>query len=48
MINPKRARVDVPLIIGLAMKNENHATADLRKLGELIDGIDTAMLTTHA
>lgn len=30
------------------MKNEKHATADLRKLGELIDGIDTAMLTTRA
>ncbi len=30
------------------MKNENHATADLRRLGELIDGIDTAMLTTRA
>lgn len=30
------------------MKNEKHASADLRKLGELIDGIDTAMLTTHA
>ncbi|MEO7063523.1 MAG: pyridoxamine 5'-phosphate oxidase family protein [Dokdonella sp.] len=30
------------------MKNETQATADLRKLGELIDGIEVAMLTTHA
>jgi len=30
------------------MKNESHATADLEKLGELIDGIEVAMLTTHA
>jgi general stress protein 26 len=30
------------------MKNEAHATADLRKLGELIEGIEIAMLTTHA
>jgi len=30
------------------MKNEIQATADLRKLGELIDGIEVAMLTTHA
>jgi general stress protein 26 len=30
------------------MKNETQATDDLRKLGELIDGIEVAMLTTHA
>ena len=30
------------------MKSETQATADLRKLGELIDGIEVAMLTTHA
>jgi general stress protein 26 len=30
------------------MKNEIQANADLRKLGELIDGIEVAMLTTHA
>jgi general stress protein 26 len=30
------------------MKSEIQATPDLRKLGELIDGVDTAMLTTHA
>jgi general stress protein 26 len=30
------------------MKSEIQATADLRKLGELIDGIEVAMLTTHA
>lgn len=30
------------------MKLDTQATADLRKLAELIDGIDIAMLTTHA
>jgi general stress protein 26 len=30
------------------MKNEPHATTDLTKLGELIEGIEVAMLTTHA
>jgi general stress protein 26 len=30
------------------MKNESHASADLEKLGELIEGIEVAMLTTHA
>ena len=30
------------------MKLDTQATADLRKLAELIDGIDVAMLTTHA
>jgi len=30
------------------MKNETQATEDLRKLGELVDGIEVAMLTTHA
>ena len=30
------------------MKNESHATDDLTKLGELIEGIEVAMLTTHA
>jgi general stress protein 26 len=30
------------------MKSAIQATPDLRKLAELIDGIDTAMLTTHA
>ena len=30
------------------MKNETQPTADLEKLGELIDGIEVAMLTTHA
>jgi general stress protein 26 len=30
------------------MKSETQVSADLRKLGELIDGIETAMLTTHA
>jgi general stress protein 26 len=30
------------------MKNETQPTADLEKLGELIDGIEIAMLTTHA
>jgi general stress protein 26 len=30
------------------MRIENHPTADMRKLGELIEGIETAMLTTHA
>jgi general stress protein 26 len=30
------------------MKIDTQATADLRKLAELIDGIDVAMLTTHA
>jgi len=30
------------------MKNETQSTDDLRKLGELIDGIEVAMLTTHA
>src|SRR3954467_15745572 len=30
------------------MKNDTQATADLRKLGELIEGIEVAMLTTHA
>jgi general stress protein 26 len=30
------------------MKNETQQSADLRKLGELIDGIEVAMLTTHA
>ncbi|MGH8173978.1 MAG: pyridoxamine 5'-phosphate oxidase family protein [Rhodanobacteraceae bacterium] len=29
------------------MKQETQATADLAKLGELIDGIEVAMLTTH-
>ena len=31
-----------------AMKNETQTTDDLRKLGELIEGIEVAMLTTHA
>ena len=30
------------------MKNEPHASNDLTKLGELIEGIEVAMLTTHA
>ena len=30
------------------MKNEAQATADLEKLGDLIDGVEVAMLTTHA
>lgn len=30
------------------MKNEIQSTPDLRKLGELIKGIEVAMLTTHA
>jgi general stress protein 26 len=30
------------------MKNETQPTADLEKLGELIDGVEVAMLTTHA
>ena len=30
------------------MKNETHTNADLDKLGELIEGIEVAMLTTHA
>ncbi|HEY6894288.1 MAG TPA: pyridoxamine 5'-phosphate oxidase family protein [Rhodanobacteraceae bacterium] len=30
------------------MKNESQHSADLAKLGELIDGIEVAMLTTHA
>jgi general stress protein 26 len=30
------------------MKNEAHPSADLTKLGELIEGIEVAMLTTHA
>jgi general stress protein 26 len=30
------------------MKSEIQATPDLRKLGELVDGIEVAMLTTHA
>jgi len=30
------------------MKTEIQASPDLRKLGELIDGIEVAMLTTHA
>ena len=30
------------------MKNETQPTADLEKLGTLIDGIEVAMLTTHA
>ena len=30
------------------MKDGQHANADLAKLGELIDGIEVAMLTTHA
>ena len=30
------------------MKNAIQSNADLRKLGELIDGIEIAMLTTHA
>jgi general stress protein 26 len=30
------------------MKTDIQASADLRKLGELIDGIEVAMLTTHA
>ena len=30
------------------MKLETQANADLRKLGQLIDGIEVAMLTTHA
>jgi general stress protein 26 len=30
------------------MKNATQSTADLEKLGELIDGIEVAMLTTHA
>jgi general stress protein 26 len=31
-----------------AMKDAQHANADLAKLGELIDGVEIAMLTTHA
>jgi general stress protein 26 len=30
------------------MKNEPHPSADLTRLGELIEGIEVAMLTTHA
>jgi len=30
------------------MKNELHPSADLTKLGELIEGVEVAMLTTHA
>ena len=30
------------------MKNEHHASADLAKLGDLIEGVEVAMLTTHA
>ena len=30
------------------MKDAQHANADLAKLGELIDGVEIAMLTTHA
>jgi general stress protein 26 len=30
------------------MKNAPHASGDIEKLGELIEGIETAMLTTHA
>jgi general stress protein 26 len=30
------------------MKNETHPSSDLTRLGELIDGIEVAMLTTHA
>lgn len=30
------------------MKNEPHPSADLTKLGELIEGVEVAMLTTHA
>ena len=30
------------------MKNELHPSADLTRLGELIEGIEVAMLTTHA
>ena len=30
------------------MKNEAHATDDLDKLGALIEGVEIAMLTTHA
>ena len=30
------------------MKNESQPTNDLSKLGELIDGVEVAMLTTHA
>ncbi len=30
------------------MKNEAHATDDLGKRGTLVDGVDVAMLTTHA
>ncbi|MET0232353.1 MAG: pyridoxamine 5'-phosphate oxidase family protein [Rhodanobacteraceae bacterium] len=30
------------------MKSETQSTPDLEKLGELIDGIEVAMLTTHA
>ena len=30
------------------MKNQMQPTADLEKLGELIEGIEVAMLTTHA
>jgi len=30
------------------MKSETQPTADLEKLGDLIDGIEVAMLTTHA
>lgn len=30
------------------MKTDDQRTADLEKLGELIDGIEIAMLTTHA
>ena len=31
-----------------AMKNDTHASGDLDKLGSLIEGIEIAMLTTHA
>ena len=30
------------------MKSEPHPSADLTKLGELIEGVEVAMLTTHA
>ena len=30
------------------MKSETQPTADLEKLGDLIDGVEVAMLTTHA
>lgn len=33
---------------GNDMKNELHPSADLTKLGELIEGVEVAMLTTHA